>query len=156
MVLGAKRSLAPPCSNLRSFGDKCSVLKETRGILVGLFGSPNDSAPEALCPLAPVVTPLVWHFTTECPAVKFPEPWMLNHFSELTDHSYVGSATCPECPTKDWRGKLCWLNTRESSPEVVQSLIGVTTCPTLLGPVLLWSQHKYVKLILTVRYSKSS
>jgi len=35
---------------------------------------------------------------------------MLNHFSELIDHSYVGSVMCPECLTKDWRGKFCWLS----------------------------------------------
>ena len=49
---GQKRNLAPPCSNLRSFGNKCSVLKEKRGTLLGLFSDPSDSTPEALCPLA--------------------------------------------------------------------------------------------------------
>ena len=74
----------------------------------------------------------------------------------MTDHSYVDSVMCPECPTKDWRGKFCWLSPRESGPEVVQGLVGVTTSPTLLGPVLLWSLQNYVKLLLTVRYSKAT
>ena len=59
-------------------------------------------------------------------------------------------------PTKDWRGKSCWLNQPESGPEVLRVPGGVTTSPTLLDPVLVWSQQKYVKLLLTVRYSKSS
>jgi len=43
--------------------------------------------------------------------------WMSSHFSESRDPSYVGSALCPECPTKDWRRKSCLLNSRESGPE---------------------------------------
>ena len=35
--------------------------------------------------------------------------WMSSHISESRDSSYVGSAMCPECPRKDWRGKSCWL-----------------------------------------------
>jgi len=81
---------------------------------------------------------------------------MLNHISELANHSYVVSVMSPKCPTKDWRGKFCWLNTRESDPKIVQGLVGVTTSPTFLGPVLLWSQQNYLKLLMTVRYSKSS
>jgi len=26
----------------------------------------------------------------------------------------------PECPTEDWWGKPCWLNPRDSNPDVVQ------------------------------------
>ena len=99
------------------------------------------------------VTPLVWHFVTKCTALKFAEPWMSNHFSELRDHNYVSPAMYPECSTKDWS---CWLNPRENGAEVVQGLGGVTTSPTLFGPVLVWSQQNYPKLLLTVRYSKSS
>ena len=47
----------------------------------------------------------VWHFTTKCAAVKFAKPWISIHFFESRDPSYVGSAICPECPTKDWRDK---------------------------------------------------
>jgi len=42
---GQKRNLVPPCSNLRYFGNKCNVLKEKRGTLLGLFGDSSDSAP---------------------------------------------------------------------------------------------------------------
>jgi len=62
----------------------------------------------------------------------------------------------PDCPTKDWLGKSCWLNPRESGPEIVQGLGGVIASPTLLGPVLVWSQQNYLKLLLTVRYLKCS
>jgi len=59
----------------------------------------------------------------------------------------------PKCPREDWRGKSCWLHPRESGPEVVQGPGGVTTSPTLLGPVLVWShvlvwsQQNYLKLV---------
>jgi len=81
---------------------------------------------------------------------------MSNHFSfQLRDHRYVSSAMCPECSTKDWWGKFSWLKPRESGAEVIQGLGGMTTSPTLLGLVLVWSQQDYLKLLLTVRYSKS-
>jgi len=38
--------------------------------------------------------------------------------------------------------------------DVVLALGGVTASLTLLGPVLVWSQQNYLKLLLTVRYSK--
>jgi len=41
-------------------------------------------------------------------------------------------------------------------PDVVQGLGRVTASPTLLDPVLVWSQQNYLKLLLTVRYSKLS
>jgi len=37
--LGQEASLAPPCSNLRSFGSKFSVLKKVPVTLLGLFGA---------------------------------------------------------------------------------------------------------------------
>jgi len=50
------------------------------------------------------------------------------------------------------------LHPRESgpAPEVVQGPGGVTTSPTLLGTVLVWSQQNYLKLLLIVRYFASS
>jgi len=53
---GAKTSLAPPCSNLRSFGSKYTVLNKVLETWLGRFGAPHsDFAPRELCPLA---TPL--------------------------------------------------------------------------------------------------
>ena len=147
---GQKASFATPCSNLRSLGSKCTVLNKKRGTSLGRLGS------RGIMPHPPVVMALVWQFATKCAAVKFPEPWILNHFSELTDNGYVGSAMWPECPTKDRRATFFWLNSQESSPEVVQGQVQVTTPPTLLGPVLVWSQQNFLKLLMAVRYSKSS
>ena len=50
---GQEASLAIPCSDLRSFGSKCTALKKVLATLLGLFGGPSHSAPGALCPLAP-------------------------------------------------------------------------------------------------------
>jgi len=36
---GQEAPLAPPCSNLRSFGSKCSVLKKVLVTLLGLIGA---------------------------------------------------------------------------------------------------------------------
>jgi len=69
--------------------------------------------PGALCPLAPLVMALLT--LDKCTAVKFEEPRMSNHFSELRERNYVSSAMCPECPTKEWRGKSCWLNPRKAT-----------------------------------------
>jgi len=53
---GQETGLALPCSNLRSLGSKCIVLKEVLTVLLGLLSAPIDSAPGALCPF--LVTPL--------------------------------------------------------------------------------------------------
>jgi len=80
-----------------------------------------------------------------------------NHFSsESRDPSYVGSAMRPECQGKDWRGKSCWLYPRQSGQEFDQGPGGVTTPPTVLGPVLVSSQQDYLRFLLTVRYLESS
>jgi len=60
------------------------------------------------------------------------------------------------CAQEDGRGMSCWQHPRESGPELIQGPGGVTTSPTLLGPVLLWSQQNYLRLLLTVRYFESS
>jgi len=51
------------------------------------------------------------------------------------------SAVCPKC------------SPRESGPKFVRVPGGVTTSPTLLGPVLVWSQQNYIRLLLIARYS---
>ena len=62
---GQEASLAPPCSNLRSFESKSTVLKKVLATLLGLFGARrshstppavirrpySDSVPGVLCPL---------------------------------------------------------------------------------------------------------
>jgi len=39
-------------------------------------------------------------------------------------------------------------HSRESGPKFIQGPGGVTASPTLLGPVLVWSQQNYVRLLL--------
>ena len=57
---------------------------------------------------------------------------------------------CPEYSTTVWRSRRwCGLHPRKSSPKVVQSKGGVTTSPTLLGPVLVCSQQNCVRLLVT-------
>jgi len=51
---------------------------------------------------------------------------------------------------KGFRDESCWLHPRQSGPEVDQG--GVTTAPTLLGPVLVWNQQEYLASLKTVRY----
>jgi len=70
--------------------------------------------------------------------------------------SYIGSAMCTDSPAKEWRNTSGWLNPRESGPDVVQGPGGVATSPTLLSSVFVWSQQNYLKVLLTVTYSKSS
>ena len=64
--------------------------KTLRATLLGLFGAAEwFGARGNVPPLPLLVTPLAWHFTTKCAAVKSAESWMSNHFSQLRDHSYV-------------------------------------------------------------------
>jgi len=65
---GQEASLASPCSNVRSFGRKFTVLKKVIVKLLGIFGGPsrhlaspavirrphNDPAPGELCPPSPL------------------------------------------------------------------------------------------------------
>ena len=61
---GQEGSLAPPCSNLRSFGSKCAALKKVLATLLGFFGAPrSDSAPMKL--FAPLVMPLAVQYLVE-------------------------------------------------------------------------------------------
>ena len=62
----------------------------------------------------------VRHFATICASVKFVKHWILSHFSEAGDFSYVGSAMCPETHRKYWQRKTCWQRSWEKSPELDQ------------------------------------
>ena len=57
--LEQKTSFPPPCSNLRSFGSKCTVLKKVLMTLLERFGSPQWFGDRGIVPLAPIVTSLV-------------------------------------------------------------------------------------------------
>jgi len=58
---GQETSLAPPCSNLRSFWSKYTALKKVHGTLLGLFGVPQWFGPrDIVLPLTPSVRPWTW------------------------------------------------------------------------------------------------
>jgi len=76
----------------------------------------------------------VWHFSTKRAAMKFVKP-RYTATSPNRDLSYVGSAVCPEWPTKDWRGKFLLATPTRKQPYFVQQLGGLTTSSTLFSPV---------------------
>jgi len=51
--LGKETSLAPPFSNLRSFGSKCTVLKKVVMTLLLPLAPRSDSAPGEMFPFTP-------------------------------------------------------------------------------------------------------
>ena len=55
--LEQETSLTPPCSNLRSVGSKCTVLKKVRVTLLWLFSPRSDSASGELSPWPPPLRP---------------------------------------------------------------------------------------------------
>ena len=72
--LGQEISLPPLCSNLRSFGSKCTVLKKCLWHCWYFLVSRNDLAPGELCPLAPSLR--LW-----CYAIKIGKFPKVNQFS---------------------------------------------------------------------------
>jgi len=72
-IVGARSKFVPTCSNLRSFGSKCTVLKEVRVMLLEIFGPPcSHSAPHIdwatrnCAPLSHLVTPLQLPYPHRC------------------------------------------------------------------------------------------
>ena len=61
--------------------------------------------------------------------------------------------------SEEWLGgNSCWLHSpaREIDPEVVQGPDEMHTSPTLLGPILVWSQQKNLRLPNTAVFFQSS
>jgi len=100
------------------------------------------------------------HFVTKTTGLKPVKPGMTSNFSESRDPSYVCSAMCPKCLRKERQTKSFRLqstrHSQESGPKFAQGPGGVITSLTLFGPVLVWSQQNYLKLVLIVRYCESS
>jgi len=94
--LGQETSLPPPCSNLRSFGSKCSALKKVLMTLLGLFAPRSDSVPGELCPLAPSLH--LWCFAMKIG--KFSESKQIFN-SERHEHlqfsKTIRHGSCTEC-----------------------------------------------------------
>jgi len=59
---GQEANLAPPCSNLRSFGSKCAVLKKVHVTLLGLFGARGIAPSLTLPRYAPAHKLPLWSY----------------------------------------------------------------------------------------------
>ena len=53
MAPGARNKFATPCSNLRSFGIKCTVLNKSAHDIAAIFGPPQWLGARGIVPLAP-------------------------------------------------------------------------------------------------------
>jgi len=95
---GQEASLVPPCSNLRSFGSKCTVLKKTLATLLGVFGATQwfgsrDTVPPSLRPWCDTSQQSAQLWNSQSPECRTP-------VAELKDHNYVSSTLYPEFPQK--------------------------------------------------------
>ena len=150
MVPRRETSLAPPCLNLGSFGSKSAMHWKKHATFLGLYSTPSDLSPETLCAL----TSLVWHFATSAQLWNLQSPEC-----ETTSPNWENTNMLvrpSRMPHERLVRQVLLAKPTESNPKVFQGLGGVIAYLTLLGPILVWSQHNYLKLLLTVRYSKSS
>jgi len=112
-------SLAPPCSNLRYFGSKCTVLKKVVVALLGLFGIlRSDSAPGELCPLRYATAVTLRDKVPSCEIRR--TLCVATSNSEMRDPilTTLVSPCVQNIPGKF--GKSCWLHLRESMPAFGQ------------------------------------
>ena len=81
--LGQETSLASPCSNLRSFRSKCTVLKKVLMTLLWLFDPCSHSVPRELCPLPSSLRPWWCAIKPEnfSKIKKFSNPNVMNFYS---------------------------------------------------------------------------
>ena len=139
--LEQETSLVPPCLNPRPSGSKCTILKKKLAARL-VFSALGALCLQYLASLVTGYTPgVTLHDVCSCEIRRALNVEPLLWISVLRDHGYIGSAMCPECPTKNRWGTSCWLNPLESGPEAVKGQGGVTTSVTLLSPVLVWSQQ---------------
>ena len=142
----------PNPSGLFSMGTLCRVPCSLSGSLVNFtpFASSSSSSSSSPCSLKNWATLLIEVLISSHVHAKI---------SFETKNSFLSlllALFSPECPMHDWLSKSCWPIPLQNGPEVVQGPGGVITYPTLLGPVLVWSQQNNLRLLLSVRYSKSS
>ena len=122
-------SLAPPCSNLRSFGSKCTVLKKVLVILLGLFGAPrNDSAPPWWFGARGIVPPFPPHCT--------PAPYIhkLQSCINTAISPKVLSWACYVSTTKHYdKTVVLWLDITRGSDIVTEQerSLAISTSPRL-------------------------
>ena len=157
MAPGAKHKFGAPCSNLRSFGRKCRLLYwRNMWDIFGIFRRPQWFGAWGIVLLWPrryATGVALRHIvcSLEIPRALNVEPLLRIDRSQLRWFGHVS-----RMPHKRLARQVLLAQPRESDPEVVQGPGGVITSPTLLGPVFLWSLQNYVKLMLTVRYSKAT
>jgi len=77
-------------------------------------------------------------------------------FSKSKDPSYVGSDTWSDYSRKYGWGKSCWLTPTGKQPRGRPKTRWSDYISDLVWPVLVWSQHNYLRLLLIVRYFESS
>ena len=98
----------------------------------------------------------VWHFVTKITGLTSVKPGMSCHFPESSDpiYSMLVRPCVQNVPGKNGEPSPSGysLHPRESGPKFAQGPGCVTTSPTLFGPVLVWSQQNYLRLLLIVRY----
>jgi len=106
-------SLASSCSNLRSFGNKCTVLKQVLVTLL-FFSAPHavisrphgNSATGEFFPFSPLITPLP-HAFLNCKAASTPGHYLKQCFSTFLTHGlfsdqYKPSRTQDKLRLREW------------------------------------------------------
>jgi len=94
--LGQEASLAPPRSNLRSFGTEANALHWSSCDIVGTFWRPRQSVvirrPGKCVPLDPLVTPLLWPQPGISAGGTNVAPW--------SDQTYINKFLCEAVQTR--------------------------------------------------------
>jgi len=70
--------------------------------------------------------------------------------------SYVGQPYVQIAPGRNIEESPAGYSHGKAAHKVFKGPGGVTTSPTLLGTVLVWSQQNYLRLLFIVRYFESS
>jgi len=94
--LGQEISLPPLCSNIRSFGSKCTVLKKSACHCWYFLTSRSDSAPGELCPLAPSLR--LWCYVIKIGKLSESKPIFKSERHEhLQFSNTIRHGSCTEC-----------------------------------------------------------
>jgi len=124
-------SLGLPYFNLRCFGSKCTALKKRLATFPPKWFGARGIVPPLLRPWCDTSWQSVQLWNSQSPECRTTSPNWENTTTSVRQ-------IYPECSTKDWWGKLCWLNPWESNPDVVRGPGGVIVSLNLRGPVLVW------------------
>jgi len=111
---GQEASLAPPCSNLRSFGSECTVLKKVFVTLTGLYGAPpqwfgaRGIVPPSLrpCNYSPGILRSQGHFPPPQPKALRTKDMTFNRRRANITGPAVRGQKC--LPLKKWQNGCVW------------------------------------------------